>query len=93
MYSIVGCGVYYAVWKYVLPRFGGYRLRQEVLELEGGAQSHQIVKVPIDDVASWDATHDAVGRPLREYGSDSKDGSTGSAKGGAGVGQIREKPV
>jgi hypothetical protein len=84
--SIVACGVYYVVWKYVLPRLGGYRLRQEVLVLDDGAQSHQILKVPIEDVADWDATHDVVGRPLQDYGSDSKGSSHG--KGGEDVGVI-----
>lgn len=84
-------GVYYTVWKYVLPHFGGYRLRQEVLVLDNGAQSHQILKVPIEDVATWDATHDAVGRPLGDYSSDSKESNHG--KGGEGVGVIEQKPV
>ncbi|KAB5523079.1 amino acid permease-domain-containing protein [Coniochaeta sp. 2T2.1] len=87
---IIACGLYYTVWKYVLPRLGGYRLRQEVLVLDNGAQSHQILKVPIEEVASWDATHDAVGRPLRDYGSDSKESNTGK---GEGVGVISQKPV
>ncbi|KAB5517455.1 amino acid permease-domain-containing protein [Coniochaeta sp. 2T2.1] len=87
---IIACGLYYTVWKYVLPRFGGYRLRQEVLVLDNGAQSHQILKVPIEEVAQWDATHDAVGRPLRDYGSDSKESNTGK---GEGVGVISQKPV
>jgi hypothetical protein len=63
-----------------------------VLVLDGGAQTHQIIKVPVDDVSRWDATHDAVGRPLRDYGSDSKDG-TSSGKGGEDVEEIREKPL
>lgn len=70
---IVACFLYYIVWKSVLPRFGGYRLRQEVLALDNGAQSHKIVKVPVDELAHWDATHDIVGRPVTEQGSDSKE--------------------
>ncbi|OIW32946.1 high-affinity methionine permease [Coniochaeta ligniaria NRRL 30616] len=88
---LVACGIYYSVWKYVLPRFGGYRLRQEVLVLDNGAQSHQILKIPIEDVAQWDATHDVVGRQLRDYGSDSKESNHG--KGGEDVGVISQKPV
>jgi hypothetical protein len=30
--------------------------------LEHGAQSHRLIKVPVDELARWDATHDAVGR-------------------------------
>ncbi|KAJ9161570.1 High-affinity methionine permease [Coniochaeta hoffmannii] len=88
---IVACGLYYAVWKYVLPRHGGYRLRQEVLALDNGAQSHRIIKVPIEDLARWDATHDVVGRPLQDYGSDSKE--SGRGKEGEDVGVISEKSV
>jgi hypothetical protein len=60
-----------------------------VLVLDNGAQSHQIVKVPIEDLAHWDATHDVVGRLLQGYRSDSKD-STHAEKGGVGVGVISQ---
>jgi hypothetical protein len=33
-----------------------------VITLEGGAQSHKIVKVSKAELAQWDSTHDAVGR-------------------------------
>lgn len=89
--SLVACAIYYSVWKYVLPRFGGYRLRQEVLVLDNGAQSHQIIKIPIGELAQWDATHDVVGRPLEDYGSDSKDSNHG--KEGGDVGVISQRPV
>lgn len=39
-------------------------MRQEVLVLDDGAQSHQLVKVPVAALSEWDATHDAVGRRL-----------------------------
>lgn len=45
-----------------------------MLVLENGAQSHTLVKVPVAELAEWDATHDAVGRLLAE-------GSTGSVDG------------
>lgn len=89
--SLIACAIYYSVWKYVLPRFGGYRLRQEVLVLDNGAQSHQILKIPIGELAQWDATHDVVGRPLQDYGSDSKDSNHG--KEGGDVGVISQRPV
>lgn len=34
------------------------------MTFEDGAQSHRLVKVPVAEVAQWDATHDAVGRRL-----------------------------
>lgn len=32
--------------------------------LGNGANSHKIIKVPLEELGVWDATHDAVGRPL-----------------------------
>lgn len=49
---------------YLIPNLKGYRLRQQVLYFEDGAQSHQLLKVPVGELAEWDAKHDAVGRPL-----------------------------
>lgn len=61
-HSLVLIGIYYIVWAYVLPRFRGYRIRQTVVILDNGAQTHELIKVPVEDVAEWDATHDALGR-------------------------------
>lgn len=33
----------------------------------GGAESHRISKVPLEDIPEWDENHDAVGR-LRNRG-------------------------
>ncbi|KAF6814221.1 high affinity methionine permease [Colletotrichum plurivorum] len=66
---LVGCGVYYWLWIFVVPKARGYRIRQQVLELANGAQSHQLVKVPVVELAEWDATHDHVGRSLRQVSS------------------------
>ncbi|KAE8149928.1 amino acid permease-domain-containing protein [Aspergillus avenaceus] len=63
---ITGCGVYYWVWIKVLPRFGGYVFRQTVLQLEGGAVAHRLVKVPVVQVGEWDREHDAAGRVRRD---------------------------
>jgi len=62
--SIIGCGVYYYLWIWAIPKLRGYHVRQETLVFEDGAQSHRLVKVPVAEVAQWDATHDAVGRPI-----------------------------
>ncbi|KAH8890353.1 amino acid transporter [Thozetella sp. PMI_491] len=59
---LVGCGVYYFLWIWAVPKLRGYRIRQEVLQLDDGAQSHRLVKVPVEALADWDATHDVVGR-------------------------------
>lgn len=63
--SLIACGIYYFVWASLLPKWRGYALRQEVLSLDNGAQTHQLVKVPIEEIEVWDASHDALGR-LRE---------------------------
>ncbi|KAK2054985.1 high-affinity methionine permease [Colletotrichum caudatum] len=63
---LVGCGVYYWFWIYAVPKLKGYEIRQQVLDLADGAQSHKLVKVPVAELAEWDATHDQVGRPLQQ---------------------------
>lgn len=39
-------------------------MRQTVLEFEDGAVSHSLIKVQVDDLDKWDATHDATGKLL-----------------------------
>lgn len=58
----MGCGIYYYLWIDAVPRLLGYRIRQEVLELDDGAQSHTLIKVPVNELAQWEETHDSVGR-------------------------------
>lgn len=60
----------------MIPKLRGYRIRQEVLRLEDGAQSHKLVKVPVAKLSEWDATHDAVGRPLNDSAVRSDRGSS-----------------
>jgi hypothetical protein len=61
--------------------------------LDNGAQSHKIIRVPVDNLAAWDATHDVVGRALREYERESKDSSPSRDKGGEEVGVILQRAV
>ncbi|WDK23611.1 high-affinity methionine permease [Colletotrichum graminicola] len=65
-FCLVGCGVYYWLWIYAVPKLKGYEIRQQVLELADGAQSHKLVKVPVAELAEWDANHDQVGRRLQQ---------------------------
>ncbi|KAK7709098.1 hypothetical protein SLS57_008824 [Botryosphaeria dothidea] len=66
-YCVVGigiiliCGAYYIMWIYLLPRWGGYKMRQRVLQLPDGAITHELVKVPNAEVAKWDEEHDTLG--------------------------------
>ncbi|CAI7649885.1 unnamed protein product [Penicillium manginii] len=86
-YAVVGiaillaCGAYYWLWAFLLPKWQGYQLRQELIHFDDGAQSNQLRKVPIDQVAEWDATHDAAGRsvvPIEEVGIQFKGAETSS---------------
>ncbi|TDZ27697.1 High-affinity methionine permease [Colletotrichum spinosum] len=61
---LIGCCVYYWLWIFVVPKARGYRIRQQVLELADGAQSHELVKVPVAELGDWDAAHDNAGRPM-----------------------------
>ena len=62
--SLLICGGYYWLWAFLLPKWKGYHLRQELVSFEDGAQSNQLRKVPNVELAEWDATHDAAGRRI-----------------------------
>ncbi|CAJ2508920.1 Uu.00g139460.m01.CDS01 [Anthostomella pinea] len=65
---ILACGVYYIAWMYLLPRWGGYELRPETLNVDtDGANTHRLVKVPLDGLVRWDEEHDEAGH-LRRNG-------------------------
>ncbi|KAG6364290.1 hypothetical protein INS49_005890 [Diaporthe citri] len=59
---LIACGTYYWVWAKLIPKLKGYQLRQEVIKLDDGAQTHKIKKIPNEELAEFDATHDATGR-------------------------------
>ncbi|KAF0315774.1 high-affinity methionine permease [Colletotrichum asianum] len=61
---LLACAAYYWFWAFLIPKWKGYKLRQELISFEDGAQSNQLRKVPYADVAEWDATHDAAGRTI-----------------------------
>ncbi|KAI1114314.1 high-affinity methionine permease [Nemania sp. NC0429] len=76
---IVLCAIYYVIWMYVIPRFGGYQLRPEVLNVEDhGAVTHQLVKVPLAEVEKWDREHDEAGRLRRRHAQDEYAAEIGS---------------
>ena len=59
------CGIYYVFWMYILPNFGKYRIRQELLALGGEtAKTNRLIKVPLEELATWDAEHDVQGQNL-----------------------------
>jgi hypothetical protein len=65
---IVLCAIYYAVWIWLLPVWQGYRIRQELVNLGDGAQTHRLLKVPVAELDAWDASHDAVGHGVSDQG-------------------------
>jgi amino acid transporter len=75
-YCVVGiaillvCGLYYWVWMYALPKYGKYELRNETQSVgDDGANTHRLVKVPLDQLQEWDAAHDEAGNLRRRHGS------------------------
>jgi hypothetical protein len=62
MPSLLACGTYYYFWAFLIPKWKGYKLRQEVISLDDGVQSNRLKKVPVAEISEWDATHDAAGR-------------------------------
>ncbi|GKT54474.1 LOW QUALITY PROTEIN: high-affinity methionine permease [Colletotrichum tofieldiae] len=61
---LLTCAIYYWLWAFLFPKWKGYKLRQELISLDDGAQSNRLRKIPNDKVDEWDATHDSVGRLL-----------------------------
>ncbi|ATY65620.1 high affinity methionine permease [Cordyceps militaris] len=73
-YCVVGigimviCGLYYIAWMYVLPKWLGYSVRAEIVTAEDETTAtHRLVKVPLAEVAQWDAEHTESGE-LRRRG-------------------------
>ncbi|KKA28238.1 hypothetical protein TD95_002430 [Thielaviopsis punctulata] len=71
-YCIVGiavmllCWVYYIMWIKYLPKWHGYAIRSEVVQVDdNGANSHRLVKVPLNEVAKWDEEHTEGGQLRR----------------------------
>lgn len=66
---IIVCGLYYVAWIYVIPKWRGYRIRTEVLEVDdNGANTHRLVQVPLSELAIWDSEHDEAGNLRRRHG-------------------------
>ena len=62
---------------YLLPRLRNYHVRPEILSLDGSsAATHRLVKVPDDQLAVWDSTHDPAGRKVADRSESEKEEST-----------------
>ncbi|OLN96833.1 High-affinity methionine permease 4 [Colletotrichum chlorophyti] len=85
-YCVVGiaimivCFIYYAAWMWWVPKWRGYRIRPEILEVnENGANTHRLVRVPLADLPRWDADHDDAGNLRRRHVTESERSSKGEA--------------
>ncbi|KAK6608723.1 high-affinity methionine permease [Botrytis cinerea] len=70
-YCAVGLGImgvcilYYVFWIYILPYFGKYQIRQELIVMDGeSSKAHRLIKVPNAELEAWDIAHDALGRKI-----------------------------
>ena len=54
--------MYYYSGIYLLPKWGGYRIKQEVVVLGDGSSTNSLVRVPLSELERWDQDHDAAGR-------------------------------
>ncbi|PGH00807.1 hypothetical protein GX51_05584 [Blastomyces parvus] len=71
---LLGCGVYYALWVWILPRIYDYSIRTETLVLEqDGATTHRLLKIPNSEINEWDRTHDDAGNLIADHGADGHD--------------------
>lgn len=67
-FSLIICGLYYVFWMHLLPKWRGYQIRMEILDIdENGANTHRLVHVPLAELEQWDAVHDEAGK-LRTQG-------------------------
>ncbi|KAK2042065.1 high-affinity methionine permease [Colletotrichum somersetense] len=67
-FYLIVCFVYYAVWMWLLPKWKGYRIRPEILEVsDNGANTHRLVQVPLSELAQWDNEHDDAGNLRRRH--------------------------
>lgn len=72
------CVIYYVIWLYILPYFGKYQIRQELIVLnDESAKAHRLIKVPLAELEAWDREHDILGRQI---GSETPSESGGQEK-------------
>lgn len=69
---LIACALYYWVWIHFLPYLRGYTIREEVVTLDDGSRSHQLIKVPNGELAEWDEHHDHAGRVISGHRPENK---------------------
>lgn len=58
--SLLACGIHYYLWIHTIPNWCDYRIGHETVVLDGGEVTHKSTKVNIDQLAEWDAGHNAA---------------------------------
>ncbi len=67
--------------RYLLPKWRGYQLRPEILTVDDeGANTHRLVRVPVNELDKWDSEHDEAGRLRRRNRLEETGAETGSLK-------------
>ncbi|TDZ15988.1 High-affinity methionine permease [Colletotrichum orbiculare MAFF 240422] len=99
-YCVVGiaimivCFLYYAAWMWWIPKWRGYQIRPEILEVsDNGANTHRLAKVPLADLAAWDAEHDEAGNLRRRNVAESHSSSKGGGDVAVVAGQGHTHPA
>ncbi|KAF9774560.1 hypothetical protein IL306_007424 [Fusarium sp. DS 682] len=73
-FCMILCGVYYVFWIYIIPKWKGYVIRPEVLEVDtNGANTHRLVRVPLVEIEKWDAEHDEAGNLRQRRATESRE--------------------
>ncbi|GKT85851.1 high-affinity methionine permease [Colletotrichum tofieldiae] len=87
-YCVVGIGIillcvlYYVFWMYLLPRWLGYEIRTEIVDVDSnGANTHRLVRIPKAQVAQWDEEHDEAGNLRRRRVTTELESSNSNEKG------------
>lgn len=62
--SLIISGFGYLLYIQILPKLGGYSIRQLVEKLDDGAITNRLVKVPNAELEHWDATHNERGEVI-----------------------------
>ena len=52
------CASYFAIWRYALPKLGGYVHREALYVLANGELGNTILKVKLSEVEEWDREHE-----------------------------------
>lgn len=85
------CALYYYFWMTLLPRWGGYTIRSQVINVDdNGANTHRLLRVPNAQLEEFDASHDELGRELTKGRSGSGGGVLVQQSSGSDGGDLRD---